>query len=324
MWKMCELRDKLTSKFLYKTIEGGCAVTTEHYRNFIAIVDAGSILGASNVLRIAQPALSNQLKTMEQEFQCRLVTRKSRGITLTEAGKILYQKAKSLVELEDAAKSEIHDRQLGVDGTLSIALPPTSSVSFLHEIFFDYQQSYPKVRLELYELNSDEVARYVRNGTAEIGFIRAPIRNPHLFDLYPMPGEEITVFLPESHPLTRKKVLFPADLQQVRLAIPRGCVTPIQELCAQHAFVPEISFVTTSRTAAIELAQLFDCAALVPEGEQGTPPGFTVRYFSSKAPELPRALILRKNAELSLLAQNFLQCQSCFTGRISQKLIVNT
>lgn len=291
-------------------------MTTEYYRNFIAIADAGSILGAASILRIAQPALSNQLKTMEQEFGCQLVIRKSRGITLTESGQILYQKAKAMIELEQAARVEIHDKLRGVDGTLSIALPPTSSNGFLDTVFSQYRQDYPNVHLELYELNSDEVARYVRSGTAEIGFIRAPIRNRHLFELYPMSGEEIVALLPEKHPLAKKKALSASDMQQICIAIPRGCVTPIQELCTQHSFVPEFSFLTTSRTVAIELAQLFECIALVPAGEQEQPNGFTIRHFAQKTPKLPRALILRKGAELSLLAQNFLRCQPCYTKRL--------
>lgn len=287
-------------------------MTTEYYRNFIAIADAGSILGASNILHIAQPALSNQLKAMEQEFGCQLVIRKSRGVTLTETGKILYQKAKALIELEQSARNEIQNQLRGVDGTLSIALPPTSSPDFLSSVFSQYRQDYPNVRLELYELNSDEVARYVRNGTAEIGFIRAPIHNAHLFDVYPMSGEEIVVYLPEGHPLTKKRNLSALDLQQISIAIPRGCVAPIQELCRRQSFVPEFSFVTTSRTTAVELVYLMDCVALVPEGEQDPQQNFIVRHFSPKSPKLPRALILRKDAVLSLRAHNFLQYQPCF------------
>lgn len=65
----------------------------EYYRNFIAIVEAGSILGASKKLSIAQPALSKQIKVMQRYFDTQLIIAKrgSHRIELTDAGKVLLK-----------------------------------------------------------------------------------------------------------------------------------------------------------------------------------------------------------------------------------------
>ena len=66
------------------------------YRNFLAVVEAGSFTGAAECVHIAQPALSKQLRHLENYFGAKLIisTRGSRQLLLTEAGRVLYQKAK--------------------------------------------------------------------------------------------------------------------------------------------------------------------------------------------------------------------------------------
>ena len=68
----------------------------DNYRNFLAIIEAGSFTGAADYVHIAQPALSKQLRSLENYFGTKLIitTRGSRQILLTEAGRVLYQKAK--------------------------------------------------------------------------------------------------------------------------------------------------------------------------------------------------------------------------------------
>ena len=68
----------------------------DNYRNFLAIVEAGSMTSASEFVHIAQPALSKQLKSLEGYFGTKLIitTRGSKHLILTDAGKILYHKAK--------------------------------------------------------------------------------------------------------------------------------------------------------------------------------------------------------------------------------------
>ena len=68
----------------------------EHYRNYIAIVEAGSLTGAANKMHIAQSALSSMLKNMERSFGTTLIiaNRGIRKIELTDAGRVLYEKAR--------------------------------------------------------------------------------------------------------------------------------------------------------------------------------------------------------------------------------------
>lgn len=90
----------------------------EYYRNFIAIVEAGSLSAASKRVHVAQPALSNQLKLLQKKFGTQLVNirRGVHNIELTNAGCILYNKAKYLCSLEDDTQREISDCVNGYTG----------------------------------------------------------------------------------------------------------------------------------------------------------------------------------------------------------------
>ena len=91
---------------------------------FRAIVDAGTISGAARVLHMTQPPLSYQMKMLEEELQVSLFLRGTKKITLTDAGKTLYEQAGNLLMLADLTKQEVV--KSGQAATLHIGItPPT-------------------------------------------------------------------------------------------------------------------------------------------------------------------------------------------------------
>ena len=93
----------------------------EHYRNFIAIVDCGSLTAAAEVLHVAQPALTAQVKAMQKKYGAPLlrIRRGARSLEVTSEGLILYNKAKYLCAIEDSAQREITSAKNGVAGKLA-------------------------------------------------------------------------------------------------------------------------------------------------------------------------------------------------------------
>ena len=97
----------------------------QYYFNYVTIVEEGSLTAASRKLHIAQPALSNQIKAMEQKYGTRLFFRGARRLELTDAGMILYQQAKRMCEIEQAAKNEIASGFSGQKGMLRFGVTPS-------------------------------------------------------------------------------------------------------------------------------------------------------------------------------------------------------
>ena len=86
-------------------------MTLESYRNFVAIVESGSILAASNKLLIAQPSLSNQLKNIETYYGAKLLIRNRHRLELTDAGRVFYLRAKEIYQAEEKLQDEIHNKK---------------------------------------------------------------------------------------------------------------------------------------------------------------------------------------------------------------------
>lgn len=107
----------------------------DNYRNFLAIVEAGSMTAASEYIHIAQPALSKQVKSLENYFGTKLIitTRGSKHLILTDAGRILYHKAKYICSLEDMAKNEIGDVSDGSKGTLRFTVANSRAAVFIKD-----------------------------------------------------------------------------------------------------------------------------------------------------------------------------------------------
>ena len=98
---------------------------------FVKIVDIGSLTQAADVLHVAQPALSQQLATLEAEVRQQLLLRTTRGVTPTEAGKVLYRHAQLILRQCEQAKSEMSASNAGINGAVSVGLAPGTAAAGL-------------------------------------------------------------------------------------------------------------------------------------------------------------------------------------------------
>ena len=176
-------------------------MTLESYRNFVAIVECGSILAASKRLLIAQPSLSNQLKNIERTYGAKMINRGSRSIELTEAGRIFYNKAREMCRIEESIRTSISCQQTGYREQLKISIPAGNSIHYIHQLFEKFVKNNPDINYDVYEIPSDFVVPNVLNGITEIGLIRASIPQYGSLTSFPYEKDDIVAVIPEGHPL---------------------------------------------------------------------------------------------------------------------------
>ena len=97
---------------------------------FLTIADEGSISRAARVLHISQPPLSQQLRQLEEELRVRLFVRGARSMTLTDAGRLLYQHAQNILELSDRAVKDLQQFEDDGRGSLRIGMVSSSEVPY--------------------------------------------------------------------------------------------------------------------------------------------------------------------------------------------------
>lgn len=157
----------------------------DNYRNFLAIVEAGSMTAASEYIHIAQPALSKQVKSLENYFGTKLIitTRGSKHLILTDAGRILYHKAKYICSLEDMAKNEIGDVSDGSKGTLRFTVANSRAAVFIKECLEPFHRLFPLINYEIHEGGITEQSQQLLSGIAELGILSVPPIHQNNFDV---------------------------------------------------------------------------------------------------------------------------------------------
>ena len=128
-----------------------------YLRYFIAVAEERSITSAAARLRVAQPALSRQLRALEDEIGSPLMERNSRGVMLTEAGLAFAEDAKRILADVEAAVSAAHARSRGTKGDLNIGYAPSPTAEILPPALQVLEKSSPEVNVTLHDLSGDEL-----------------------------------------------------------------------------------------------------------------------------------------------------------------------
>ena len=134
----------------------------------MVIAEEGQITAAARRLHMAQPPLSQQMKALEEELGVQLLQREPRSVTLTDAGEILYRRARQIVTLTDSTRREIADFKNGLRGTLSIGTVSSSGSVILQPALRQFHDDHRGIRFEIYDGNTFRVLDMLRKGLIEI------------------------------------------------------------------------------------------------------------------------------------------------------------
>lgn len=187
---------------------------------FIAIVEEGNITSAANKLHMAQPPLSNQLKSLEIELGTKLLERGARKVKITDAGKILYKRAKQILEITDSTVKEVEEFGNGVQGTLKLGTISTSGAALLSDRVINFNKKYPNIKFEIYEGNTYEMIEMLNSGIIEVGIVRTPF-NTKNFECLFLETEPMVAVMSSNYEFNSEKEIGLEDLKENPLIIYR-------------------------------------------------------------------------------------------------------
>ncbi len=290
----------------------------DNYRNFLAIVEAGSMTSASEFVHIAQPALSKQLKSLENYFGTKLIitTRGSKHLILTDAGKILYHKAKYICSLEDMARNEIDDVSDGNRGTLRISAANSRSSVFIKTCLEPFHDLFPNVIYEIYEGSVNEQSQQLLSGVTELGILSVPLIHQNDFEVLFQRKEEVcAIFSKNSKFLTEEMKksdrISLSDIANLPLCPSAGCHLIISKICKAHNIKPKILSICTTRTAALQWALDDYGVSIVPiELTESLDSNLVCRQIDGVDPDLHKTVVKVKGRPLSVIAKKFLKFYS--------------
>jgi DNA-binding transcriptional LysR family regulator len=145
-----------------------------HLRYFVAVAESLNFTKAAARLRVAQPALSRQIRDLEEELGAPLLERGPRSVRLTEAGAVFLPEAKSVLQRAEAATKAVQAVARGERGEIHVGYAPSPTVELLPCTLHAFQNVAPEVRVTLHDLSSEEMLRGLGDGKLNLCLMVQP------------------------------------------------------------------------------------------------------------------------------------------------------
>lgn len=177
-----------------------------------------SFSAAAEELLITQPAVTMQIRELENYYTVQLFHRHGKRVELTEAGRILFGYAKKIFDWADRAERAIWELKDLEMGTLKIGTTKTYAKHYMPSLISRFQEKHPGVRIILSEGSSAEIAKSLIVHKNELGLIARSTYPPQLKVLF-FSREELVLILRKNHPLTALRKISIKDLARETLII---------------------------------------------------------------------------------------------------------
>src|SRR5688572_27169959 len=146
-------------------------------RYFVAVAETGNISRAAKKLFLTQPALSRQIKALEEEAGQCLLERQAHSIRLTQAGQVLFQEARSLLKQADQVLETV--RTAGNRVRVRVGYAPSLASGLLSVAVENFAQKHPAARVELFDLSTKEMLAGLENETLDVALTVGQERDGH-------------------------------------------------------------------------------------------------------------------------------------------------
>lgn len=275
---------------------------------FLAIVEEGNITKAAERLHMAQPPLSQQLKLLEEEFGVVLLERNTRKIQITDAGRLLQNRAKQIIELVERTAKEIKDLKEGLHGSLSIATISSAGEMLLPEKIQHFHKMYPGVDFQIKENSTFEILELVKGGFVEIGIIRTPF-NQDTFEYINLSDEPMMAGALDFFWNEEAECLELTSLEGKPLLIYNRYANNIEEACRKAGFEPRVICRIDDTRSMLNWANSGMGIAIIPRDMISLVPNLKLHFKEIKEESLVTRIVVvwMKNRYLSTPARHFLE-----------------
>jgi LysR family transcriptional regulator, benzoate and cis,cis-muconate-responsive activator of ben and cat genes len=179
-----------------------------HLRYFIAAAEEENVSRAALKLHVSQPALSRQIRDLEDELRFPLFERTAKSVRLTDAGRTFFAEARDVLKRAEDAISKARAIATGGRGELHVGYAPSPTARILPATLRAFQSRLPKVRVRLHDLSSEEMVTNLRDGKIEMAVLVRPARGMlRGLRFEELVRDPLCLAVPPSHPLARRSTV---------------------------------------------------------------------------------------------------------------------
>ncbi len=236
----------------------------DQLRYFLQIARRGSFTRAADDLMISQPALSRSIQRLEEELGQPVFERKTRSISLTDAGTLLQARAQQVLSILEDTVAEIADD--GQTGRVRVGAIPTVAPYFLPEVLRRFSAAHPKATLIVQENTTEALLRSCTQGEIDLAIVALPIRAKYL-EVEELFEEELLLVLPTGHPLVDRPRIRPSDVEPYPFVLldEAHCLSETILSFCRHRSIQPVAVERTSQLAMVqELVSLAHGVSMIP------------------------------------------------------------
>ncbi len=288
-----------------------------HLRYFIVLAEELNFSRAAERLHMAQPPLSQQIRSLEDELGLQLFDRKTRPLQLTPAGQAFLEKARQVFTQVEQAIVSAQQASCGEIGRLTVGINTSIANSVLPDILRTFRKRFPDVELVLHEQASYQQIQELCNRQIDVGFVNLHHlqkidENDDTLSFMSILQEPFVIVLPESHPLAgQAQVSLEALADELFILppahLPSGLYCQIVSLCQGVGFSPKVRQEATWMSTVLSLVAGGVGISLLPANAQNLQrKGVVFRFIGEQSPIFQIAIVWRRN-DSSVILRNFLE-----------------
>lgn len=186
-------------------------MNTKHLSLFAQVVKTGNITQVAKEMHVSQPAISMQLKRLEQEVGVPLFTIVGRNISVTDAGRTFLEYAESILSLEGQIYRSMEEFRVGNRGRIVVGASPVALTYLLPKLLLSFTQNYPDIKVEIQTGTDEEIERFVRLGNIDVGMTLKDPEDQRAFRVTRFSQERLIGIQP-SFSFHSRTILIPGDV----------------------------------------------------------------------------------------------------------------
>lgn len=283
----------------------------DQLNTFLEVAKLGSFSRAAEKVLRSQPAVSAQIRQLEQEYGHKLFDRSTKSVRLTPAGEVVLDYARQMLTLRTTSMQAASDWNGVPTGTLSIGANEGTFLYVLPKVFAEYHRRFPKVKISVYRSFTHKVSEKVEEGVIDLGVVTMPVKSSSLVAT-PVFRDRILLMVGPRSPLYDRRSVTLQELAQQPLITPRtGSIRKLMEKNLRP-FRERLN-ITMELTSVVMIKQFvmdgFGVSLICASFAQRNVRREEARLVKIEGLDLWRelALVYRKDRSLPLVASSFLE-----------------
>ena len=287
------------------------AVHIETLKVFCDVVETGSFSAAASQNFITQSAVSQQLRTLESKYHCKLLERGRAGAKATTAGEILYRASREILEKYREIETQLQESGKVVSGALRVAIVYSVGLHELPPYLKEYLREFPQVNVHIEYSRPNKIYDDVVAGRIDLGIVAYPAKHPQI-TVIPFREDRLVVVCPPTHPFSSLKKIPISRLDgesfvgyERDISTRKATDQLLKDRNVNVRYVGEYDNIETIKRA-VEIGQgaaIIPLASVQYELELGT---IKVVHLSDETLLRPLGIIYKKSRHLSPAAVKFI------------------